>query len=82
MNWRIFETYVETQLAPTLAKVGVVILDKCTAHKIPINCSRQAQGASARQGHQTTDVLWQAVATASPTECRKGESWNDAEINK
>ncbi|TIL30814.1 MAG: hypothetical protein E5Y82_31270 [Mesorhizobium sp.] len=26
MNWRIFETYAETQLAPTLAKGDIVIL--------------------------------------------------------
>ena len=34
MNRRIFETYVETQLAPTLAKGDVVILDNLAAsHK-------------------------------------------------
>lgn len=35
MNRRIFETYVETQLAPTLAKGDVVILDNLAAHKSP-----------------------------------------------
>lgn len=33
MNRRIFETYVETQLAPTLSKGDVVILDNLAAHK-------------------------------------------------
>ena len=35
MNRRIFETYVETQLAPTLQKGDVVILDNLAAHKSP-----------------------------------------------
>jgi transposase len=35
MNRRIFETYVVTQLAPTLAKGDVVILDNLAAHKSP-----------------------------------------------
>ena len=33
MNWRIFETYVETQLAPTLQPGDIVILDNLPAHK-------------------------------------------------
>ena len=33
MNRRLFEAYVETQLAPTLAKGDVVILDNLPAHK-------------------------------------------------
>ena len=33
MTRRIFETYVETQLAPTLSKGDVVILDNLPAHK-------------------------------------------------
>ena len=33
MTKRIFETYVETQLAPTLQKGDVVILDNLRAHK-------------------------------------------------
>lgn len=36
MNRRIFEIYVETQLAPTLAKGDVVILDNLAAHKSPV----------------------------------------------
>ena len=36
MNRRIFETYVETQLAPTLQKGDVVILDNLAAHKSPL----------------------------------------------
>ena len=35
MNRRIFETYVETQLVPTLEKGDVVILDNLSAHKSP-----------------------------------------------
>jgi len=35
MNRVIFETYVETQLAPTLSKGDVVILDNLSAHKSP-----------------------------------------------
>ena len=35
MNRRIFETYVETQFAPTLEKGDVVILDNLSAHKSP-----------------------------------------------
>jgi transposase len=35
MSRRIFETYVETQLAPTLAKGDVVILDNLAVHKSP-----------------------------------------------
>jgi len=33
MNRRIFETYVETQLAPTLQKGDVVIMDNLSSHK-------------------------------------------------
>ena len=33
MNRRIFETYVEKELAPTLAKGDIVILDNLAAHK-------------------------------------------------
>jgi transposase len=33
MNRRIFETWVETQLAPTLRKGDVVILDNLSSHK-------------------------------------------------
>ena len=33
MNRRIFETYVETQLAPTLEKGDVVIMDNLSSHK-------------------------------------------------
>ena len=35
MNRVIFEAYVETQLAPTLRKGDVVILDNLSAHKSP-----------------------------------------------
>ena len=33
MNRRIFETYVETQLAPTLQRGDVVIMDNLSSHK-------------------------------------------------
>lgn len=36
MNRVSFETYVETQLAPTLQKGDVVIMDNLTAHKSPL----------------------------------------------
>ena len=35
MNRGIFDAYVETQLAPTLSKGDVVILDNLSAHKSP-----------------------------------------------
>lgn len=45
MNRTIFETWVETQLAPTLAKGDVVILDNLPAHK-----SRKAEQAVRAKG--------------------------------
>jgi transposase len=36
MDRRIFETYVESQLAPTLEKGDIVIMDNLAAHKSPI----------------------------------------------
>ena len=35
MNGRLFDTYVETQLAPTLRPGDVVILDNLSSHKSP-----------------------------------------------
>ncbi len=35
MSRRAFETYVETQLAPTLSKGDVVIMDNLSSHKSP-----------------------------------------------
>lgn len=35
MNRRAFETYIETQLAPTLNKGDVVIMDNLSSHKSP-----------------------------------------------
>lgn len=35
VNRLIFETYVETHLAPTLSKGDMVILDNLAAHKSP-----------------------------------------------
>jgi transposase len=35
MNRHIFETYVETQLAPTLSRGDVVIMDNLPTHKSP-----------------------------------------------
>jgi transposase len=46
MNRQIFEAYVETQLAPTLSKGDVVILDNLAAHKSPkIEAMIRATGA-------------------------------------
>lgn len=46
MNRRIFETYVETQLAPTLEKGDVVIMDNLAAHKsLRAEKAIQARGA-------------------------------------
>lgn len=46
MNRRIFETYVETQLAPTLSAGDVVILDNLAAHKSPrAEAAIKARGA-------------------------------------
>lgn len=46
MNRRIFETCVETQLAPTLSKGDVVILDNLAAHKSPkAEAAIKARGA-------------------------------------
>ena len=46
MNRRIFETYIETQLAPTLYKGDVVILDNLAAHKSPrVEKAIKARGA-------------------------------------
>lgn len=46
MNRRIFETYIETQLAPTLHKGDVVILDNLAAHKSPrVEAAIKARGA-------------------------------------
>lgn len=36
MNRKIFEAYVETQLAPTLQRGDVVILDNLSSHKSPV----------------------------------------------
>lgn len=36
MNRRIFEAYVQTQLAPTLSPGDVVILDNLAAHRSPV----------------------------------------------
>ncbi len=46
MNRRIFETYVETQLAPTLSPGDVVILDNLAAHESPrAEATIRARGA-------------------------------------
>lgn len=46
MNRRIFETYVETQLAPTLQKGDVVIMDNLSSHKSSkVDEAIQARGA-------------------------------------
>jgi transposase len=46
MNMRIFETYIETQLAPTLSSGDVVILDNVAFHKSEkVKTLVKAQGA-------------------------------------
>jgi transposase len=46
MNRRIFDAYVETQLAPTLSAGDVVILDNLAAHKSPkAEAAIKARGA-------------------------------------
>jgi transposase len=46
MNRRIFEAYVETQLAPTLERGDVVIMDNLSAHKSPkVEAMIAAKGA-------------------------------------
>lgn len=46
MNRRIFEIYVETQLAPSLSKGDIVILDNLAAHKSPrAEAAIKARGA-------------------------------------
>jgi transposase len=46
MDRRIFETYVETQLAPTLQPGDIVILDNLPAHKsAPAEAAIRAKGA-------------------------------------
>lgn len=46
MNRRIFETYVETQLAPTLQAGDVVIMDNLSSHKGPkVEDAIRARGA-------------------------------------
>ena len=46
MNRRIFEVYVETQLAPTLNRGDVVIMDNLAAHKSPkAEAAIRARGA-------------------------------------
>jgi transposase len=46
MDRRIFETYVETQLAPTLGPGDIVIADNLPAHKSPAaECAIRAKGA-------------------------------------
>jgi transposase len=46
MNRRIFEAYIETQLAPTLHEGDVVILDNLAAHKSPrVEAAIKGRGA-------------------------------------
>jgi DDE superfamily endonuclease len=46
MNYVIFDTYIETQFAPTLRADDVVIMDNLTAHKSPAaEAAIRAKGA-------------------------------------
>lgn len=74
MNRTAFETYVETQIAPTLNPGDVVILDNLSSHK-----SEKARAILkahlSRTGARTIDALWQAIGNIcdlyTPDEC-----WN------
>jgi len=81
MNRRIFDTYVETQLAPTLSAGDVVILDNLAAHKSPkAEAAIKARGAWMLKANlraraiRTIDGLWQAIGDIcnlySPAECK------------
>jgi hypothetical protein len=61
MNQRIFETWIETQLAPTLSKGDVVILDNVGFHK---------SGRAARSFDAITKALGDIVSLFSITECQ------------
>ena len=64
MNRCIFETYVEKELAPTLDKGDVVILDNLAAHK----------SKAAEKAIKGIDALWQEIGHIcdlfDPAECQ------------
>jgi transposase len=64
MNRCIFETYVEKELAPTLDKGDVVILDNLAAHK----------SKAAEKAIKAIDALWQEIGHIcdlfEPAECQ------------
>jgi hypothetical protein len=64
MNRCIFETYVEKELAPTLDKGDVVILDNLAAHK----------SKAAEEAIKAIDALWQEIGHIcdlfDPAECQ------------
>ena len=69
MNRRIFETYVETVLAPTLSPGDVVILDNLSVHK-----SQAAEEAIRARGHprQGRMAALSAALFARPEPNRNG----------
>lgn len=52
MNRAIFETYVETQLAPTIIPGDVVILDKLSSHIYVRSSARRSRAEQARFGRR------------------------------
>ena len=76
---RAFETYIETQLAPTLAKGDVVILDNLAAYSPDLNPIEQAfaklKAHLRKAAARTVDALWRVVGDIcdlfEPQEC-----WN------
>jgi hypothetical protein len=77
MNCVLFDAYVETQLAPTLSKGDVVILDNLAVHKEPrglvfvpaalfadlnlIKIAFSKLKAHLRAAARTFDDLWRAI---------------------
>ncbi|CCV12772.1 hypothetical protein [Mesorhizobium sp. STM 4661] len=78
----MFEPYVETQFAPTLAKVILSSSTNVAAHKIPIN------GPPKPKAHLRAKAIEPSTFCGNPLQPRpqqsaeKGESWNASEINK
>jgi len=75
MNRRIFETYVETQLAPALDKGDVVILPPYSPDLNPIEMAFAKLKAHLRaKAVRTIDALWQEIGHIcdlfEPTECQ------------
>jgi transposase len=89
MNRRAFETYVETQLAPTLSQGDVVIMDNLSSHKGPrVPALLRDRGAYPiemafaklkellrKQNARTIEALWKAIGDICALFTPK-ECWN------